>query len=133
MIMPILITLHLLAAVVWVGGMFFAYVCLRPVAASLFEPPQRLPLWREVFNRFFVWVWAAIILLIGTGHSMIAQLGGMANVGLHVHLMLASGYLMIGLSCTSTSSPINASNKPPPHKTGQRPVVTSTRSARSSA
>jgi len=77
--------------------MFFAFFCLRPVAATLLEPPQRLPLWGQVFNRFFVWVWIAIILLFGTGHSMIAQLGGMANVGLHVHLMLASGYLMIGL------------------------------------
>ena len=45
----LLLTLHLLAAVIWVGGMFFAYACLRPVAASLFEPPQRLTLWRSVF------------------------------------------------------------------------------------
>ncbi len=97
MMMPLLIALHLLAAVIWVGGMFFAYTCLRPVAATLLEPPQRLPLWRETFTRFFVWVWVALMLLIITGHSMIAQQGGMANVGLHVHLMLASGYLMIGL------------------------------------
>jgi len=97
MIIPILITLHLLAAVIWVGGMFFAFFCLRPAAATLLKSPQRLPLWCGTFNRFFVWVWIAIILLIGTGHSMIAQLGGMANVGLHVQLMLGSGYLMIGL------------------------------------
>ena len=95
--MAILITLHLLAAVIWVGGMFFAYQCLRPVAATQLKPPLRLPLWSDTFQRFFVWVWIAIVLLIGTGHSMIAQFGGMANVGLHVHLMLGSGYLMIGL------------------------------------
>jgi uncharacterized membrane protein len=97
MVMPILITLHLLAAVIWVGGMFFAYQCLRPVAAIQLEPPQRLPLWRGVFDRFFVWVWAAIVLLLVTGHTMIFQFGGMANVGMHVHLMLAGGYLMIAL------------------------------------
>jgi len=97
MMMPVLIALHLLAAVVWVGGMFFAYLCLRPVAATQLELSQRLPLWSETFQLFFVWVWVAVILLIVTGHSMIAQLGGMASVGLHVHLMLASGYLMIGL------------------------------------
>ncbi len=51
--MPLLIALHLLAAVVWVGGMFFAYMALRPVAATLFEPPQRLPLWTQTFTRFF--------------------------------------------------------------------------------
>ena len=55
--MPIAITLHLLAAVVWVGGMFFAYVALRPVAASLLPPPLRLPLWSQTVARFFPWVW----------------------------------------------------------------------------
>lgn len=95
--MPALIALHLLAAVIWVGGMFFAYVSLRPVAASLFEPPQRLPLWNAVFKRFFVWVWLAIVVLIVSGHSMIAMFGGMANIGAHVHIMLVLGYVMIAL------------------------------------
>ncbi|MGB0468713.1 MAG: DUF4149 domain-containing protein [Pontibacterium sp.] len=93
----LLITLHILSAALWVGGMFFAYVCLRPVAAQLLEPPQRLPLWSQTFNRFFRWVWVCIALLILSGHWMIALLGGMAAVGLHVHLMLATGYLMIAL------------------------------------
>jgi uncharacterized membrane protein len=48
-------TLHILGAVVWVGGMFAAYVCLRPAAGAL-EPPQRLALWRRFFAKFFLWV-----------------------------------------------------------------------------
>lgn len=40
--MPLAITLHVLSAVVWVGGMFFAWMALRPVAASLLEPPPRV-------------------------------------------------------------------------------------------
>ena len=28
------LTLHILGAVVWVGGMFAAYVCLRPAAGA---------------------------------------------------------------------------------------------------
>ena len=39
--MALAITLHILGAVIWVGGMFFAYMALRPVAAALLEPPQR--------------------------------------------------------------------------------------------
>ena len=39
-ILSIALTLHLLSAVVWVGGMFAAYLCLRPAAGPL-EPPQR--------------------------------------------------------------------------------------------
>ena len=33
--MGIALTLHLLAATIWVGGMFFAFVCLRSAAAGL--------------------------------------------------------------------------------------------------
>ena len=44
------LTLHILSAVVWVGGMFAAFVCLRPAACGL-EPQQRLKLWRGFFAK----------------------------------------------------------------------------------
>ena len=94
MMMSIALSLHLLSAVIWVGGMFFAYVCLRPVAARLLDPPVRLTLWRGVFNNFFGFVWVAIVLLIATGHWLIALYGGMASIGKHVHIMLGLGYIM---------------------------------------
>ncbi len=94
--MALAIVLHLLAAVVWVGGMFFAYMALRPVAGSLLEPPARLALWDGVFRRFFPWVWGAVALLLVSGFWMIfAGFGGMANVGWHVHAMLALGIVMM--------------------------------------
>ena len=94
--MPIAITLHILSAVVWVGGMFFAYMALRPVAASLLEPPLRLALWSKTFARFFPWVWAAAILLPLSGYWMIFEIfEGMRNVGLHVHAMQFIGIAMI--------------------------------------
>ena len=52
------LTFHILGAVVWVGGMFAAYVCLRPAAGAL-EAPQRLKLWRGFFAKFFPWVWVS--------------------------------------------------------------------------
>ena len=94
MMMSIALSLHLLSAVIWVGGMFFAYVCLRPVAAQLLDPPVRFTLWSRVFTRFFNFVWPAIILLIVSGHGLISLNGGMSSVGKHVHIMLALGYLM---------------------------------------
>ena len=94
--MGIALLLHLLAAVVWVGGMFFAYVALRPVAAAQLEPPARLALWAGVFKVFFPWVFAAIITLLSTGYWMVLSvLGGFDAVGLHVHLMIWAGYVMI--------------------------------------
>jgi uncharacterized membrane protein len=88
------ITLHLLAAVIWVGGMFFAYMALRP-AASFLEPSLRLPLWSQTFRRFFPWVWVSVITLLASGFWIIKQYGGMGEVGPHVHIMLLLGLIMM--------------------------------------
>lgn len=93
---PIAITLHVLAAVVWVGGMFFAYMALRPVAARLLEPPQRLALWSKTLMRFFIWVWLAVIIIPVTGYWMIfSAFNGFAGVAWYVHIMQALGIIMI--------------------------------------
>ena len=93
--MTIAITLHILAAVIWVGGMFFAYTALRPVAATLFEPPVRLTMWCHVFSRFFPWVWISVVALLVTGLGIIKIFGGMGAVGMHVHIMLLLGIIMM--------------------------------------
>ena len=87
--------LHALSAVVWVGGMFFAHQVLRPAAAPL-EPGPRLALWSRVLGRFFAWVFAAVILLLLTGYTMVFEvLGGFAKIGLHIQLMQGIGILMV--------------------------------------
>lgn len=91
------LALHALAAVVWVGGMFFAYLVLRPAAGSL-DQAARLGLWRGVFTRFFPWVWAAVLALLLSGYGMLfLGLGGFAGAGLHVHIMQLTGLLMMAL------------------------------------
>jgi len=88
--------LHIVSVVVWVGGMIFAHQFLRPVAAKLLEPPQRLPLWVGVFSRFFPIVWITIILLPLTGYLMIFGIwGGFAGAPIYVHIMNGLGTLMI--------------------------------------
>ena len=94
--MGIALLLHLLSAVIWVGGMFFAYMALRPVAAAQLEPPLRQVLWAGVFRKFFPWVFAAIAILLVTGYWMVLVFyGGFEAVGLHVHLMIWAGYVMM--------------------------------------
>ena len=96
--MSIAIPLHLLAAVIWVGGMIFAHQMLRPVAAAQLEPSMRQPLWVGVFNRFFPWVWMAIITILVTGYWMLfGVFGGFAQVGLYVHIMHGLGLVMIAI------------------------------------
>jgi uncharacterized membrane protein len=82
---------HILSAVVWVGGMFFALLVLRPASGPL-DPPARLALWRRVFAGFFPWVFAAIVLLLISGFTLF--LGGYA-AGPHVHVMMAIGIVMM--------------------------------------
>jgi uncharacterized membrane protein len=91
------LTLHILGAVVWVGGMFLAYMVLRP-AAGMLEPPARLSLWRGVFERFFPWVWASVLALLLSGYGMLFfALGGFAGAGVHVHIMNVTGLVMMAL------------------------------------
>lgn len=75
-----LLLLHLVAVVVWIGGMFFAHFCLRPAAAELLQPPQRLPLLQAVLGRFFIMVSAALVLLWGSGIVLFASPGPLAPV-----------------------------------------------------
>ncbi len=91
-----LVAAHVLAAIVWVGGMFFAYMALRPAAVATLEPPARLSLWAATFGRFFPWVWLSVVLLPATGYGMIfGWFGGFAGAPLYVHLMNGLGIVMI--------------------------------------
>ncbi|MFC1589009.1 CopD family protein [Pseudomonadota bacterium] len=94
--MSISIALHLLATVIWVGGMFFAHMALRPAAAQVLEPPLRLSLFVQVFKHFFLWVWVAIITLLISGYWMVYSFyGGFGNVGMHIHLMNGISTIMM--------------------------------------
>jgi len=91
------LTFHILGAVVWVGGMFATYVCLRP-AAGVLEGPQRLKLWRGFFAKFFPWVWVSLVLLLGSGYWMLlTTFGGFKGAPLYIHLMQGIGWLMVAL------------------------------------
>jgi uncharacterized membrane protein len=89
--------LHLVSTTVWVGGMFFAYMALRPAAAKMLEAPERLALWNATFARFFLWVWIAVALILLSGFVMIVQLGGFKTSPLYVHIMLALGLIMMAI------------------------------------
>lgn len=93
-----LLTLHLLGVIVWVGGMFFAHMALRPAAIEVLEPPQRLPLMKRTLDRFFPWVWIAIVVILGSGYGILFGILGSA-AGLHVHVMHGIGLIMVALFC----------------------------------
>lgn len=92
---PILVTIHALSAVFWVGGMAFAYFVLRPASGPL-EAPARLGLWRRVFATFLPWAGlAAAILLVSGILIILGAYGGFAAAPMHVNLMMTTGIVMM--------------------------------------
>lgn len=86
--------LHLVAAILWLGGMAFMLLALRPSLATLQTPAQRLPLLAAVLRRFFVLVWAAIGILLLSGGYMFGHAGAQA-APIGWHLMTGIGVLMV--------------------------------------
>ena len=91
-------TLHVLAALVWVGGMFFAWMILRPAAVAALEGPARLKLWMNVFQRFFVWVWVAVLILPISGVGLLQlRFNGFETAPRYVQVMMGLYVVMTAL------------------------------------
>lgn len=88
-----LLLLHLLSAIVWLGGMFFAHFCLRPATLETLEPPKRLPLWVATLARFLPITGVAVLLLFITGLAMLLPVG-FSHAPPGWHIMLALGIVM---------------------------------------
>jgi uncharacterized membrane protein len=86
--------LHIVGFTIWVGGMFFAYMSLRPIAASRLEPEMRLRLWEGVLEKFFFWVWISVAAILFSGIYMMAQIG---RPPVYVSLMFVVGIIMMAI------------------------------------
>ena len=103
MIYAILKTLHLLAIIVWLGGMCFSYFFLRPAVAQL-EAPVRVRLMHAVLGRFFKAPFWASLLVLGSGGWMlgrvakqVVQSGGVFQMPLAWTVMAVLGSLMVAI------------------------------------
>jgi uncharacterized membrane protein len=87
---------HLLAVIVWVGGMAFTLFCLRP-AARVLDPPARVLLMHATMRRFLSVVGVAIAVILVCGVAMIAIAWSTATrAGLRFNMPL-DWYTMIGV------------------------------------
>lgn len=94
--------LHLVAGIVWMGGMTFMLVALRPAAFATMEPQPRARLILEVWRRFFAVVLGAIVVLFITGTNLYTTAfraakaaTGEGSVPLGWNLMLIAGITMM--------------------------------------
>jgi len=103
MIYATLKLLHILAIVVWIGGMVFAHFFLRPAAMQL-EPPQRIRLMHGALQRFFSAVLVSIGVVLVSGLWMIGRLaketvqaGLSFNMPLDWTIMATLGIVMMAI------------------------------------
>lgn len=94
--MELLASLHLLAAVLWIGGMFFVLFVARPLCIQMLDPgPARLKLMLAIQGRFLKWIGLFVLVLQASGYWMVTQvMGGFNGLGWHVNLMLLLGNVM---------------------------------------
>lgn len=95
LITPIASALHVLTAVTWVGGMFFAFVILAPNSSQTLDIQQRVRLWHGVLSKFFTGVWIAFITLFVTGIWLMGVYG--SAVRPHMTLMALLGLVMVAI------------------------------------
>ncbi len=94
---------HLLAIIVWIGGMVFAHFFLRPATLKL-EAPQRVRLMHDALSRFFQAVLLAAVVVLASGLWMIGrvakesvQAGLGFNMPLNWTIMATLGIVMIAI------------------------------------
>ncbi len=92
--------LHGIAATAWIGGIFFAYMALRPAANIVLEPPLRLALWHAAYRHFFPWVWLCIGILLVTGYGdLFLRFNGFSSDAIYLAIMHIVGLIMVGFFC----------------------------------
>jgi uncharacterized membrane protein len=94
--------LHLMAGIVWMGGMTLMLFALRPAAMASMEAQPRAVLMGQVWQRFYVWVLVSVVVLFGTGTHLYtstfraARLAtGSGSVPLGWNVMLVLGITMM--------------------------------------
>lgn len=92
----ILVVLHVLAAVVWIGGMLFLGVVLTPVLRD-HPPMERAALLRAVGRRFLKIAWTALGVLLVTGPLLWSVRAFQMTPALGAKLILVAVILSLSL------------------------------------
>ena len=94
--------LHLIAGIVWMGGMTFMLFALRPAVIAVMDAQPRAILMGQVWRRFYAMVLVSIVVLFATGtHLYTATFRatrlatGDGGVPLGWNIMLVLGLVMM--------------------------------------
>jgi uncharacterized membrane protein len=88
-----IVFIHLVCAIVWMGGMSFMLAALRPAVLAL-ENPVRAKLMLTVWRRFFTMAGMAVVGLLLTGGHLYAKSMAVGVVSPGKNIMAGIGVLM---------------------------------------
>ena len=113
---------HLLATVVWIGGMFYMDLILMPSLAKI-DPGERGKLMGIIAKKFTIAAWSAIIVIIITGilktpSNMYFDTSDEYGTYLFIKHVLVIGAIIVGLIITLVIVPKLKQSTPKP---GERP------------
>jgi uncharacterized membrane protein len=90
--MTVVFPLHILAIIVFLGGLFFASVVFQPLTRGL-DSETASSLWQPTLSRFFAWGWVSLLLILATGIGMVfLKFGGYSGAP-----MIHRGNMAIGI------------------------------------
>jgi len=78
MLLELALFLHILAAILWIGGMLFLTLVIAPFLQSMPDPTERSKIYQVVGKKYRTWGWAAIITLLVTGPVILYTLYGIS-------------------------------------------------------
>lgn len=67
MLLKISLFLHVMAAMLWIGGMLFLTLIIAPFLKTLNDQKQKTFLYQAIGTRYRFWGWIAIVTLLITG------------------------------------------------------------------
>ncbi len=103
MLQIVLIWIHVLAAMVWIGGMAFLSLVLVPALRCVDNPALRVDFLKLVGRRFRVAAWGSILVLIGTGLTNLVLLGQWPSFQTAFGRLLVIKLLAVGLMLAVTT------------------------------
>jgi len=78
--MTFVLPIHVLATIIWLGGLFLLSVVFAPSARRLDQAPA-LFMWHNVLSRFFILAWICMALILVTGIALVfLAFGGFSGV-----------------------------------------------------
>jgi uncharacterized membrane protein len=91
--------LHILATIVWLGGLFLLCVVFPPSTRNL-DSKTALSLWHKILSLFFVWAWISMALILATGIAIVfLKFGGFSGIPTIHRWNMAIGIPAIVLYC----------------------------------